>query len=256
MKSRVLERLKDDKVVLVYNIAPCTQPHIAEMAGILGVDCLWVDNEHHNYTDQEMFNMCLAARATGMDSMIRIRKGLQQVYFHPFELGAQGLLFPHCMSPDDAKEVVWNAKFHPIGRRGMDGVEPAAKYGLSPMREYMQEANRETFVAMQIEDKEAIDVIDDIVAVEGVDIVFFGLADLSQSYGDPCGATEQIKEAIARVAAAAKKHGKHWGMPVGSAADAEKYAEMGARFFTAAPFMIVVREGLKKLVEDFSSLRG
>lgn len=256
MKSIVLERLRSDKVVLIFNLTPGTQPHFAEMAGMLGVDCIWIDYEHHNYTDQEMFNLCLAARATGMDSMIRIRKGLQQVFFRPFELGAQGIVYPHCMSADEAREVVRHAKFHPIGRRGMDGVEPAARYGLSPMREYMEEANRETFVVLQLEDKEAIEDIDEIAAVEGADILFLGQADLSQSYGDPTGASEQIQDAIERVAAAAKKHGKYWGLPVPSAASAESYAAMGARFFACRPLLLMVREGIRELVDDFSALRA
>ncbi len=90
--------------------------------------------------------------------------------------------------------------------------------------------------------------------VDGIDIMFVGPRDLSWSYGDPGGAKDEVRCAIQRVAAAAKRYGKHWGLPAQSASIAEPFVEMGARFFCCGSVMGLVSSGLKAIVSDFSTL--
>jgi 4-hydroxy-2-oxoheptanedioate aldolase len=139
--------------------------------------------------------------------------------------------------------------------RGMDGVEANADYGLAPMAEYMAHANRETFVCVQIEDREAVDDIDAIASVEGIDILFIGPADLSQSYGIPLQTQAPVmQEAARRVAEAATKHGKAWGLPVGSAEAGERYYEMGARFLACGAAIIILQQGWQRIRQDFDTI--
>src|SRR5690606_13754416 len=112
------------------------------------------------------------------------------------------------------REVVRWAKFAPLGERGFDGGNPDMPYCTMDIKEYIQFANDNTFVVIQIEDEKALSQVDEIAAVEGVDIIFLGPADFSILSGFPGDfGNKKIDDAVDKIAAAAKKHGKHWGMP-------------------------------------------
>jgi 4-hydroxy-2-oxoheptanedioate aldolase len=254
-KNRVLEKLRAGKAALVTTITPYASPKLTEMIGLLDYDCVWIDMEHQDYSFDQLFEMSLGCRATGITPMARIRKGDYWTYSRPFEAGATGIMVPHCRSAAEAEQIVRFSRFAPLGLRGIDGVEAAADYGLAPTAEYMAHANRETFVCVQIEDREAVEDVDAIAAVEGIDILFVGPADLSQSYGIPLQTQAPVmRAAVERVAEAAAKHGKWWGLPVGSAEIGERYYEMGARFLACGAAIIILQQGWQRIRQDFDAL--
>jgi 4-hydroxy-2-oxoheptanedioate aldolase len=253
--NRVLEKLRQGKAALVTTVTPYASPKLTEMIGMLDFDCVWIDMEHQDYSYDQLFDMALGCRATGIVPMARIRKGDYWTYSRPFEAGATGIMVPHCRSGAEAAEIVRYSRFHPLGMRGLDGVEANADYGLAPMAEYMAHTNRETFVCVQIEDREAVEDVDAIAATPGIDILFVGPADLSQSYGIPLQTQDPImRAAIERVAAAAARHGKWWGIPVGSAEQGERYYEMGARFLACGAAIVLLQEGWRRIRQDFDAL--
>jgi len=253
--NRVLEKLRQGKAALVTTVTPYASPKLTEMIGMLDFDCVWIDMEHQDYSYDQLFDMALGCRATGIVPMARIRKGDYWTYSRPFEAGATGIMVPHCRSGAEAAEIVRYARFHPLGLRGLDGVEVNADYGLAPTAEYMAHTNRETFVCVQIEDREGVEDVDAIAATEGIDILFVGPADLSQSYGIPLQTQDPIiSDAIERVAAAAARHGKWWGIPVGSAEQGERYYEMGARFLSCGAAIIILQQGWRRIRQDFDAL--
>ncbi len=255
--NRVLSNLRKGEVVLTCSLTPICSSKVAELIGLIGFDCLWIDREHQDYSDEEVFNACLACRATGMEPMIRIRREGRHSCFRAFEVGGTGLMVPHCMSADDARSVVRDAKFYPVGLRGLDGVEANARYGLMGVKEYMEWANRETFVVVQIEDREAVEDIEAIAAVEGIDILFIGPGDLSQSYGCPGDIHHpDIQNTYKRVAQAAEKNGKWWGAPGGSVENASRLISMGARFINVTSLSTVMRNGFTSAYETFNELRN
>jgi len=136
-KNRVLEKLRQNKAALVTTVTPYASAKLTEMIGLLDFDCVWIDMEHQDYSFDQLFEMSLGCRATGIEPMIRIRKGDYWTYSRPFEAGATGIMVPHCRSGAEAAEIVKYSRFHPLGMRGMDGVEANADYGLAPMAEYM-----------------------------------------------------------------------------------------------------------------------
>jgi 4-hydroxy-2-oxoheptanedioate aldolase len=254
-KNRVLEKLRQNKAVLVTTVTPYASAKLTEMVGLLDYDCVWIDMEHQDYSYDQVFQMALGCRATGITPMIRIRKGDYWTYSRAFEAGATGIMVPHCRTGAEAAEIVKNSHFYPKGMRGLDCVEANADYGLVPADEYVKHSLEENFVCVQIEDREAVDNVDEIAATEGVDILFVGPADLSQSYGIPFQTqSEVMQNAIKRVAEAAAKHGKAWGLPVGSIEAAEKYYEMGARFFACGAAIIILQQGWKQIRSDFDEM--
>ncbi len=253
--NRVIEKLRQGKAVLVTTVTPYASPKLTEMVGLLDFDCVWIDMEHQDYSYDQLFNMALGCRATGIEPMARIRKGDYWTYSRPFEAGATGIMVPHCRSGAEAEQIVRYSRFAPLGMRGIDGVEALADYGLAPTSEYMAHANRETFVVVQIEDHEAVENVDAIAAVEGIDVLFVGPADLSQSYGIPLQTQAPvIQTAIERVAEAAARHGKAWGLPVASAEAGEHYYDMGARFLSCGAAIILLQTGWSRIRQDFDAM--
>ncbi|MFL5802729.1 MAG: HpcH/HpaI aldolase family protein [Roseiflexaceae bacterium] len=254
-KNRVLEKLRQGKAALVTTVTPYASPKLTEMIGLLDFDCVWIDMEHQDYSYDQLFDMALGCRATGIVPMARIRKGDYWTYSRPFEAGATGIMVPHCRSGAEAAQIVQYARFHPLGMRGLDGVEANADYGLAPMAEYMAHTNRETFVCVQIEDCEGVEDVDAIAATAGIDILFIGPADLSQSYGIPLQTQAPImQDAVKRVAEAAAKHGKWWGIPVGSVEVAEQYYALGARFLACGAAIIILQQGWQRIRQDFDAI--
>jgi 4-hydroxy-2-oxoheptanedioate aldolase len=254
-KNRILQKLRDGKATLITCNTPYPSPKIVELIGLLDFDGVWIDMEHQDYSFDQVFNMALACRAIGIEPMVRIRKGDYWTYSRPLEAGATGLMIPHCRSGAEAEQIVRFSRFAPMGLRGMDGVEVAADYGLAPMAEYMAHANQEIFIAVQIEDREAVEALDDIASVDGIDVLFVGPADLSQSYGIPLQFDDPLMlRAIEQVAEAAVKHGKWWGIPCGSVEQAEHYYEMGARFLSSGAAIILLQQGLRQIRQEFDDI--
>lgn len=251
--SKVRRKLAENQPVL------CTKmntldPMVCEIIGLVGFDCLWLCNEHTGIDWDRMGHLVRTAAMNNMDSMVRVSKGGYTDFIRPLELGATGIMVPHCMSGAEAAYVGQQTRFQPLGRRALDGGNCDGAYCMVPVADYLKHANDNTFVIVQIEDPEALGHIEEIVAAPGVDIVFIGPADLSHGLGVP-GQTRdpRIVKATEEVAAACKKYGKHWGIPV-SAETAPMYLEMGARFLASGADVLALGPYFKEVRSKFEKL--
>ena len=167
-------------------------------------------------------------------------------------------MVPHVRTIEEAKWALKFSRFSPVGLRGMDGVEVAAKYSLIPMQEYMAWSLQQTFVIFQVEDKESLDIIEDVAQLDGLDGLFFGPGDMSQSLGIPCQFDHPLlEEARQLIGATARKYGKFWGQPVGDAAQAARlYEEEGAQFFACGAAIILLKNGYQAIRNDFDKRLG
>jgi len=253
--SKVLAKLRNDEPVLSVNLSLAPNPLAIELAGRIGIDAIWIDSEHRPFSQRELSAMLLAGRYADVDCYVRVRKGEGYTsFFRPLEDGAAGIMVPHVKTKEEAEWVAYNAKFPPIGRRGAEVMMPDADLGLVDPLEYVAHANRETFVAIQIEDVEALDDLDGIASVEGLEILFIGPADLTFSMGIPLQLDHpDYQEAVRKIAAAAAKHGKAWGLPVANMAAVAQFADMGARFFNLGGDYGFIRKGLQDARDGFDA---
>ena len=179
--------------------------------------------------------MIMAIRERGAEAVIRPRRSGPDAVYRLLEIGAAGLVVPHCMNAEHAREIVRNTRFAPIGQRGMETVCLDADYMMADAKEYFEFANRETFVVVQIEDREAVEDVEAIAAVEGVDGLFFGPGDLAQSYGIPLQFDHPtMREALERVAGAATEHGKILSSTVATEVGLQTGVRSTGRRFSAA----------------------
>lgn len=162
---------------------PLYSPTIVELIGHLGFDFVLIDAEHSPVGVESCDHMVRAAETVGLPAYIRVAVNIKQNILRYLDIGALGVQLPMINSKAEAEAVVEAVKYMPQGKRGLAGVR-AADYGLTrPLKEYTIEANQETLISIQIETLEAVNNLDEILSVEGVDIFFIGPTDLSASMG-------------------------------------------------------------------------
>ncbi len=255
VKSRVLRKLREGSFVKVAGVSRVTDPWLVEVIGWIGYDVVWFDMEHRAFGFDKIDPISLACRANGIDLMVRIRKTGYDSPMRALEFGANGLMIPHCRSAEEARQWVEWVRFPPIGKRGLDGAGADAEYGFADTKQHLKHANEEVFLALQVEDKEAVDCIDEIVAVDGFDLIFVGPGDLSLSYGVPLQFDHPyIQKAFERVAEATKKAGKWWGTTTANPAAAQRAIDMGARMVTAGGDHGALVNGLKSSFAQFAEV--
>ena len=232
-----------------------TDPALFEMTSLMGFDGIWIDLEHHALSLETAATMMRAARAGSSDVVARAAKGEFLRIGRMLEVGANAIMYPQCDDADEVAELVRWCKFPPLGRRGFDGANADVPYLSMPFAEYTRMANEQVVIIVQIETVSALEHVEQIAQVDGVDILMMGPADLSLQLGVP-GQFDHpsMLGAMKRVAAAAEHHAKHWGRPAGSADQAQQYLDMGARFITCGADIVTMKLALESLQEDFGKL--
>jgi 4-hydroxy-2-oxoheptanedioate aldolase len=253
--SRVLRKLRGGDFVRIAGISRVTDPWLCEVVGRLGYDLVWLDLEHRSFGMDKIEPISLACRATGMDLMVRICKTGYHAPMQALEFGANGIMIPHNRSAAEARQWVEWTRFPPLGKRGLDGAGVDADYGLADMRHYLRDVNQEVFLALQIEDREAVECIEEIAAVPGFDLLFVGPGDLSLSYGVPLEFDHPLLiKATERVAKAAREAGKWWGTTSGTPEAAQRALDLGARMITAGVDHLFLVEGFRQSFQDFGGI--
>jgi 4-hydroxy-2-oxoheptanedioate aldolase len=253
--SRVLQKLRSGGFVITAGVGRVAEPWLAEVIGRIGYDVIWFDMEHRAFGYDVIDGVALACRLTGIDLMVRVLKTGYTSPMRALEFGANGILVPHIRSVDEARQWVDWVRFPPRGRRGFDGAGADADFALADARTYLENADREIFLALQVEDRECVECVEEIAAVPGVDLLFIGPADLSISLGVPFEWNHPLlQSAIDRVAAAARKAGIWWGIPTGSAAQAQSMIDRGASLVTAGSDHDLLVSGFTRSFEGFKGV--
>lgn len=180
MKNRLRRKLQQGEAT--YGIwVTLESPSVSEIAADLGLDWVCVDTEHGHLDYKEVMEHARALHGADTTLLVRVPDISRHLIKRVIDIGAQGVLLPLVRSADDVREGFMHARYPGAGSRGLGG-ERAVRWGLQ-YDEYLQTANEEIMVIPLIETREAVDHIDDILAVPGLEAVFFGPADLSASYG-------------------------------------------------------------------------
>jgi 4-hydroxy-2-oxoheptanedioate aldolase len=224
--SRVLRKVREGKVARVLKLNT-NDAKVAEILAQSQPDALWVCQEHVSGTFESIEHQIRAAKLYDVDTIVRVARGSYSDYIRAFEADATALMVPHVMTAEDARKVRDMTKFAPLGKRALDGGNNDAQFTRVGLADYLETANRERFACYQIEDPEAMDHLEAIAGMEGVDCLFFGPGDYSLAMGVP-GQLQHpdIKAVRKRIAEVARKHGKIAATVCGRA-EIKDYADMG-----------------------------
>jgi 4-hydroxy-2-oxoheptanedioate aldolase len=231
LRNTVKAKFARGEVVASMTVRLVRGVEIARIAATAGFDTLYVDVEHSSFSLDTTGQICMAALSAGITPLVRVASW--DTIGRVLDGGALGVIAPHIQSADDARAVVRAAKFPPLGERSAGGGLPALEYRAFPASEANPALNDATLVAVMVETVAALDQIEAIAAVDGVDLLLIGSNDLTAEMGIP-GQYDHPKltEAFTRTIAAARQYGIHVGVG-GLSTRPDKVAEfvrMGARY--------------------------
>lgn len=205
-------------------------PIVVEVLAMSDLDCLVLDAEHAPF-DRLAIDGCVhAARAAGMAVLVRVPSIAPEHVLNALDCGAAGIVAPHIRSAAEAGALVRMANYG-AGGRGYAGSSRAAGYGTRAMADHLAASAAATVVIAQIEDPEAVDDIDAIARVPGVDALFVGRADLTVSYGAASQDDDRVVAAVEAVCDAGRRHGRAVGMFLARPGDVPVWRAKGATLF-------------------------
>ncbi len=252
--SKVLKKLRAGETVCSFKLN-LGSGQVSELASMFGFDCIWLDMEHVAQDWNMITAQNWAAQMNGADVMVRVPRGCYSDYIKPFEINATGILVPHIMNLEDARKMVHYTRFHPVGRRPIDGGNADGGYGVTPLEEYMQRSNYQRFVALQIEDPEPLDDLEAIADLEGYDILFFGPGDFSQGIGNPGQWNNpKLLKTRERIAETARKYGK-FAATTGTVDNARQLIDMGYQMINLGADVVGLTNYCRDLVTEWKKIR-
>lgn len=237
--------------LLVGTFIKTPAPHVVEILGHAGLDFAVIDQEHAPIEIGQMDILALAGRAVGLPLLSR-RWGAQTDWIAPLlDLGLTGVMVPHV--PDRAgAEAVCDAVRFARRKRGLSPSPRAGNYGGMSIPEYRRQSDERSVIMLQIEDESALAHLDAIAAIEDVDLLFIGPADLSQSMGVGFPSKE-LDAAIERVVTSGKRAGKAIGLFVSDASTISMWHAKGVNLFVCGSDQALLRKSATQLV---GSVRG
>ncbi len=254
-RSKTLARWRSGKPARMCALGHYIPPYI-RMAAHFGYDCIWLDLEHRAMDDREVQALLMMFHLADIDCLLRAPTLEKTLLYRYLEDGAAGLMIPHVSTAQKARELVQALKFPPLGDRGLDGAGLDCDYIIQGGESYPDEANAETFLVVQIETVEAVLNVDEIAAVPGVDALFIGPGDLGLRLKKTPHDQLTMEDCVARVAAAAKKHGKVWGQPAFNPGHLKQLIEQGAKLPNFGGEFGAILNGLRQWSADWDQATG
>ena len=243
-------------LIKVFALGQLCHPKLVELvAGCGGFDAIWLDQEHSGLSIQQVEEASRAGRAAGIDTFVRMPVTDYASTMRVLEAGACGIMASMVRSVEEARRLVRWAKFHPLGERGINGTGADGLYGLRPFADYFRQANESVVLGVQVELAEAVACVEELASLEGLDYLFVGPADLSQSLGVP-GEWEHplLWQAIERVASCCAAASMPWAiLPLGPAF-AQRARGLGCRMFSIGIDVWAFARGLAEIKGDHAWL--
>jgi 2-keto-3-deoxy-L-rhamnonate aldolase RhmA len=261
LRNAVKDKLARGDVVASMTVRLSRSIEIARIAKTAGFDMLYIDLEHAPLTLDATGQICLACLDVGIVPAVRVPANTPDYISRILDAGALGVIAPHVRSAEEARAVVRAAKLPPQGERSNTGAFPHLQYRSFPAAETCAAINDATLVIVQFESAECLECADEIIAVEGVDIVLVGLNDmlgdmgLAGQYDHP-----KVREIYQTVIDACRRHGKHCG--VGGLASRPdlmaEYIRMGARYVstgTDLAFLLGAATARAKQIKEIQGIK-
>ncbi|HXF63784.1 MAG TPA: aldolase/citrate lyase family protein [Caldilineaceae bacterium] len=222
------QKLAEGKVPVGHMLLEFGARSIARMLQNAGVDFVLIDNEHSAFTTAEVADLIAWFRATEIAPFVRVPEIQYHLIARTLDLGAQGVMIPNVKTAAEAKAVVDAAKYAPLGKRGVIMGQANTDFQTLAPADFLVEANRSTTIICQIESVEGVENVEAIAATPGIDVLWVGHFDLTQSQGIPGQFHNPIfLQAMEKIVAAARRHNLGAGIQPGSLAQAEEWMKMG-----------------------------
>ncbi|MDA1013491.1 MAG: aldolase/citrate lyase family protein [Planctomycetota bacterium] len=248
------DQMAAGEMVRVVGMGRLMHHNIIQIIGFQGgFDGLWFDIEHGSASVEQIEIACLAAKAHGMDTFVRVAPTDYATVTRCYESGASGVMAAQINTAEQAEQFVQWSKFYPRGNRGLNVGGVDGRFATVPVAEFCETTNREHFVAIQIETLDSLNAVDDIVAIDGVDMLFVGPSDLSQALGMPGDfMNEKCVDAVRKVGEACRRHNKPWGAVTISPQHAAMMVEHGCLMLSPTSDAKLVNLGIQAVKSQYA----
>lgn len=229
---------------------------LAEFIALGGWDFLVLDAEHGTLVPRDLEDLSRACELHGVTPVVRVTTNDPSTILRFLDAGAYGMHVPWIDSAAAAEAAVQAAKYQPRGSRGLAATRSASFAMQEPIGDYVRQSNEETLVVVQVETAEGVANVEELVEVDGVDVVFIGPTDLAHSLGhvgDP--SHPEVQAAMDRIAEVVTASDKALGIFVGSPADALVWRERGARYLTTG-LEPLLSGGMRNYLETVRNTKG
>jgi 2-keto-3-deoxy-L-rhamnonate aldolase RhmA len=229
--------------------------HATEMLGALGFDFVVFDQEHAPLSLSVLDPMILAARASNVAGIVRVGDPSEQNILSMLDAGAAGILVPHVATEEKARHIAAACRYRG-GVRGFANTTRAGGFGAASFRDHKEKQDAEIVCVAMIEDVAALEEIDRIVQVEGIDAIFIGRGDLTAALDAPGMTSRETHEVVAPIMEAARAAGMPVIMLSPNRADAETMAGLGASAFLVSSDHGFMRAAAAAALEEFAGPIG
>jgi len=252
--NKLRAKLKSGKVA-VGSAVHSWSPNVVEIAGYAGLDFVRIDGEHSWRRDLTAENLMRAATIADVVAILRVDKDDPYLVRKALEIGAGAVLVPNIHTPKEAEQVVKAAKFPPRGIRGYCGDCFSAYWGTKAGKEWVEWSDSEPLIGIMIEHVAAMEHIEEILSVEGLDWVLFGAADFSMSIGlgRPERYDKRVLKALEKTIAAARRAGVYVGAPT-EEENIQRMVEMGVSLVEVLSDLLLLDEIWRRQVSIASML--
>lgn len=235
---------------LIGTFVKTPSPIVCEVLGLTPLDCVCLDTEHAPFGRTELDGCLMTLAAADKPALVRVASGTPAEILSALDMGATGVVLPHIKTADQARGAVAASHFGPSGR-GYAGSTRAARYTHKPIRDHLAESAATTTVVAQVEDAEALDALDAIARVEGLDCLFIGRIDLTISLGADTPQSPVVVDAVKRIVDVGCAAGIAVGMFVPSVEEVEQWLHRGASVFLLGSEHQFLLDGARTLTSAF-----
>ncbi|TDB68228.1 HpcH/HpaI aldolase family protein [Arundinibacter roseus] len=230
-------------------------PLTAEIVGLSGFDWVLIDLEHGAGTEKDVLAQLQALEHTSTSALVRVESSESQRIHRVLDMGAEGIMCPKINNPDEARKVISGLHYPPHGNRGVAKMVRASQFGVN-FDAYYQAAPDTILGIVQIETAEALNHLDEIAAIDGVDVLFIGPADLTMELG-VFGQFDHpmFREAVQNIVQAAQKAGKATGILFFNPTDYKRYHADGIRFLACGADATFVADGARAIAGRLKAFR-
>ena len=233
IKNRVREKLNNGETVLGTMIQELRSPAVPILFANAGFDFVFIDMEHGAHNMETVADMIKTARFAGITPFVRVPDLQYHLIARALDAGAQGFMVPRIETREQAEKAVAYSKYPPMGERGCSINKGHNDYKGDDLISFINNANEENFVILQIERKAAMDDLDNILSVEGVDGAVLGPNDMAVSYGVPNDLNSPLMNDIfTKVLETGKKYGVYTGMHIGNLQKLVEWKNKGMQLIT------------------------
>jgi 4-hydroxy-2-oxoheptanedioate aldolase len=254
--NRAKARLREGGIAVGTMISESRTEEIGYLLAAAGFDFVVIDTEHASANWETVQTISRAARAAGIAPLVRVTDTLYSLIARALDAGALGVMVPHVETAAAAREIVRCVKYPPEGERGF-GLRPAVTdYGQVSAAQAVAWSNAETLIFAQIESGRALDNLDDIAAVPGIDVLLVGPNDLALALGVPGDLMhEKMQQAYRRVAEVAARHGIVGGLHPGDLKVVECGCTAGMRCLMYSSDVRMLLGAARQAVQGLRALR-